>query len=88
MVEIILGGTKTLSNGKSDSGRGNIKASGNNVYVVWQSEVQAGNEDIVFRKSTNKGSTFGSPINISNNPSSSLDPIITNNGDTIYIAWT
>ena len=26
-----------------------------------------------------KGSTFGSPINISNNPSSSLDPIITNN---------
>jgi hypothetical protein len=83
-----FGTTKNLSNSKSDSGRANLKASGNNVYVAWQSEVQAGNEDIIFRKSTNKGSTFGSPVNISNNPSPSLDPIINNSGDSVYIVWT
>ena len=83
-----FGSTKNLSNSKTDSGRASLKASGNNVYVAWQSEVQVGNEDIIFRKSTNKGSTFDSPANISNNPSRSLDPIITNSGNTVYIVWT
>ena len=82
-----FGSTKNLSNDNFNSGRPSLKASGNNLYIVWQSDQQVGNGEILFRKSTNKGSTFGSPINISNNPSHSLDPIITNNGDTVYIVW-
>ena len=44
-----------------------ITASGNNVYVVW-SDSTTGNADIYFRRNTDGGATFSSPlINLSNN---------------------
>lgn len=83
-----FGSTKNISNNKVDSGRASLRASENNVYIAWQSQVQGGNEDIIFRKSTNKGSSFDSPVNISDNPSRSLDPLVSISGNTVYIVWT
>src|SRR4029079_4663350 len=78
-----------------------IAASGNNVYVVWQSA----NSSIVLRKSTDGGASFGSEIilsganNISNNVATgngsssssntdySVHPAIAVFDDNVYVAW-
>lgn len=58
---------------------------GKNVYVVWADEV-LGNE-ILYKKSTNAGSTFGSTINISNIPEG-VTPSIASTGNNVYIVWS
>jgi hypothetical protein len=82
-----FGSTKNISNDNSDSGRANLRASGNNVYVAWESD-QSDNREIFFKKSSNMGSTFSKTINVSQNPSGSFDPIISSSGNTIYVVWT
>ncbi len=68
------------------------------VYVVWEEfsnigagfpEVIPGNpNDILIAKSTDGGETFGTPINISNNPETfSGFPSIAINGKYIYVVW-
>ena len=58
------------------------------MYVIWHDDV-LGNGQILYRKSTNAGSIFGSTINISNNPEewwswiSSIAAI----GNNVYIVW-
>ena len=61
--------------------------SGNNVYVVWQAKT-TGKYQIIFAKSTDGGSTFGTPANISNNTGDSSYPKIIADGNDIYIAWS
>jgi hypothetical protein len=82
-----FGSTRNISNDTSDSGRANLRASGNNVYVAWESD-QSGNREIFFKKSSNMGSTFSKSINISQNPSQSFEPLISSSGNTIYVVWT
>ena len=48
-----------------------IATSGNNVYVTWQ-DYTPGNADIFFAASNNNGTSFGTPINISNNTGTSI----------------
>ena len=38
---------------------------GDNIYVAWWSN-KTGNEEVLFRASTDKGQTFGDKINLSN----------------------
>ena len=38
---------------------------GDNVYVAWRSN-KTGNDEVLFRASTDKGQTFGDKINLSN----------------------
>jgi len=48
-----------------------IAAIGSNVYVTWQDNPPTGNFDIFFAVSNNNGTSFSTPINISNNPGTS-----------------
>jgi hypothetical protein len=76
-----------VSNNAAPSGAPQIIASGNNVYVVWMDKTP-GNYDIFVAKSTDKGSTFGTPVNVSNTPKDSGYPQITASGNNIYVVWT
>ena len=54
-----------ISNSPGSSTDPQIAASGNNVYVTWE-DTTPGNRDIFFAVSNNNGTSFGTPINISN----------------------
>jgi hypothetical protein len=72
-----FGDTKNLSNTTGDSREPAIAVSGNNVYVVWRErESTLGNQEIVYRRSTNGGANFGSTVNLSNTPQASTIPAI------------
>ena len=80
-----------LTNNNEDSIYGQIDASDNNVYVVWQESVSKSlpehNYDIFFTKSEDNGKTFGTPINLSNNTEFSERPQIAVSKNGIFIVW-
>jgi len=84
------GGSKfdvsNLSNSQGMSSNPRIAVSGNNVYVVWNEETIAGYE-IFFSKSTDNGTTFSEPINVSRSDAESLDAGLQVSGDNVYIVW-
>jgi hypothetical protein len=58
-----------------------------NVYIVWWSN-KTGNNEVMFRASTDGGKTFGDKMNLSNTPSTdSSDADIAASGNKIYITW-
>ncbi|HEX2304932.1 MAG TPA: sialidase family protein [Nitrososphaeraceae archaeon] len=82
--------TKNLTQNKDDSVYPQVSSSSNSIYVVWQESVGSygsRNYDIFFRKSNDGGDTFGSSINLSNNPGFSEHPQIASAGNNIYVAW-
>jgi len=84
------GGSKfdvsNLSDSQGMSSNPRIAVSGNNVYVVWNEETIAGYE-IFFSKSTDNGTTFSEPINVSRSDAESLDAGLQVSGDNVYIVW-
>jgi len=79
-----------LTNNEKDSVYGQVSASNDNVYVVWQESVPGTvirNYDILFKRSTNNGSTFDQEINLSNNPGFSEHPQISSVADNVYVIW-
>jgi hypothetical protein len=64
-----------------------IMASGSNIYVVWRDTHGGAANDIFFIKSSNNGTTFGSPINISNNAGESTNQQIAVSGSNVYVTW-
>ena len=86
MVVKHLGTPKNISNYHSENNdsfsyQPSISAYGNNVYVVWHDDPQ-GERNIFLVKSNDGGQTFNTPVNISNNPGYSNDPINVN--DILY----
>ena len=82
---------KNLSSNAGDSISPAIAVSGdngNNVYVVWNDNT-AGNQDILYRRSTNAGSTFPNVIkNLSSNAGDSTFPAIAVSGSVVHVVWT
>ena len=89
-----------LSNNTRDSVYAQIASHGKNVYVVWEEDdpdSQAKqslsqydnrrNYDILIKKSTDRGLTFGKEINLSNNRGISEHPQIAISGNTVHVAW-
>ncbi len=78
-----------LTNNPRDSVYGQVAAWNSSVYVVWQDSMPAGgrNYDIFISKSDDKGDTFASPINLSNNVGFSEHPQITAHGNNVYVVW-
>jgi hypothetical protein len=63
-----------------------IATSGDNVYIAWWSN-KTGNDEIMFRASTNNGESFGDKINLSNSTEGSVDAEIAAEGDSVYVTW-
>jgi hypothetical protein len=64
-----------LSNTAGDSSSQAVAASENNVYVVWDDNT-TGNNEILYRRSTDGGAGFSATVNLSNNAGSSNIPDI------------
>jgi len=60
---------------------------GDNVYVAWWSN-KTGNDEVLFRASTDKGQTFGDKINLSNTPDAGSERVqIDSDGDSVVVTW-
>jgi hypothetical protein len=84
----IFGSKVNLSNNAGGSIAPQIDATGSNVYVAWEDSTP-GNEDILFRSSTDNGTTFGAQKNISKAAGSGFSGFQTlaASGNNVYIAW-
>jgi hypothetical protein len=59
----------------------------NNVYIAWWNN-KTGNDEVMFKASTDGGKTFGDKMNLSNSSKSeSQDAQITAAGNNVYITW-
>ena len=64
-----------------------IAVSGNNVYVVWSDDTP-GNNEILYKRSTDGGNSFVEPTeNLSNNDGSSELPAIAAIGNSVHVIW-
>jgi hypothetical protein len=63
--------------------------SGDNIYLAWwTNNTQNGNEEVMFRASTDGGATFSDRINLSNTPNrDSWRVEIAGEGDTVVVSW-
>ncbi|HJT47896.1 MAG TPA: hypothetical protein VJ729_06900 [Nitrososphaeraceae archaeon] len=62
-------------------------SSDNNVYVTWWSN-KTGNDEVMFKASTDGGKTFSDKMNLSNTPKSdSQDAEIAASGNNVYVTW-
>ncbi len=86
---VIYGNATNLTNNPTDSVYGQVAASNNNVYVLWQDSMPSSytNYDIFIKKSVDNGTTFGSPVNLSNNPGFSEHPQIAAYDHNVYAIW-
>ena len=75
-----------ISNNTGDSFNPQIATTGSNVYVTWVDDTP-GNNDIFFAASSDNGTSFATPINISNNTGSSLNSQIATSGSNVYVTW-
>jgi hypothetical protein len=90
-------GGNTFGNTTSLSGNGiaskpEMSISGNNVYVVWYNSTLVNgfliDDQILFTRSTNNGTHFSTPTDLSNNPNSfSSKPQVDASGRNVYVAW-
>jgi hypothetical protein len=64
-----------------------MASSGNNVYVAWWSN-KTGNDEVMFKASTDGGKTFSDKMNLSNSTNSeSQDASIAAAGNNVYVTW-
>ena len=60
---------------------------GDNVYVAWWSN-KTGNDEVLFRASTDKGQTFGDKINLSNTTEAESHEVeIDSDTDSVVVTW-
>ncbi|HJT49230.1 MAG TPA: hypothetical protein VJ729_13685 [Nitrososphaeraceae archaeon] len=76
-----------ISNGADARSKAPIATSGDNVYVSWWSN-KTGNDEVMFKASTDGGKTFSNKMNLSNTPKSdSQDVQIAADGNNVYVTW-
>ena len=81
---------RNLTDNGRDSLYGQVTASGDSVYVVWQESVPGEskrNYDIFFKRSNDSGDSFSKEINLSNNQGFSEHPQISSSEDSVYVVW-
>ena len=60
---------------------------GDNVYVVWWTN-KTGNNEVLFRASTDKGVTFGDKINLSNTTDAQSTRVeVDSDADSVVVTW-
>ena len=78
--------TRLLSNSSGSSESPQIAAYNNSVYVVWEDN-STGNNEIYFKGSNNKGSSFRTTRLLSNSSGSSESPQIAAYNNSVYVVW-
>jgi hypothetical protein len=88
-VPVVFENATNLTNNPMDSVYGQVSAWNNNVYMLWQDSVPPGyrNYDIFIKSSNDNGTTFGSSINLSENPGFSEHPQIAAYDNSVYAIW-
>ena len=88
-LPVIFENAKNLTNNNQDSVYGQVAAWNSHVYVLWQDSMPSDkrNYDIFIKNSANNGTTFGLPINLSNNSGFSEHPQIAVYGNNVYAIW-
>jgi len=83
-----FGNAKKLSQGQGLSEVPQISSLGTAARIVWQDNLGTGESfDILFIASGNKGNTFGSIKNLSDNDGDSREPQIISSGGNTYVVW-
>jgi hypothetical protein len=78
---------RMVETGRTLAVRAPIAISGNNVYIAWWSN-KTGNDEVMFRASTDNGVTFGNKINLSNTTEAdSQDAEISASANKVYVTW-
>jgi hypothetical protein len=69
--------------------RAPIASSGDNIYMVWwTNNTSNGNNEVMFRSSTDGGQTFGDKINLSNTTNADSTRVeIDEEGDSVFVSW-
>jgi hypothetical protein len=88
-LPVVFENATNLTNNPMDSVYGQVAAWDNNVYMLWQDSVPPGytNYDIFIKTSRDNGTTFGTPVNLSNNPGFSEHPQIATYDNQVYAIW-
>jgi hypothetical protein len=63
-----------------------IAVSGSKVYLAWTDDTSS-NKQILFRMSSDEGSSFGRTIKLSDSPSESYNQEISAYGNNVYVVW-
>jgi hypothetical protein len=86
---MIFENATNLTNNPMDSVYGQVAAWDNNVYTLWQDSVPPGftNYDIFIKTNSDNGTTFGEPINLSDNPGFLEHPQIAPYDNKVYAVW-
>ena len=64
-----------------------IATTGDNVYIVWWTN-KTGNDEVIFRASTDKGQTFGDKINLSNTTDADSTSVeIDSDANSVVVTW-
>jgi hypothetical protein len=79
--------TKNISNNAGWSENGQVAVSGSSVYLTWE-DATDGDVEILFKRSTDGGTTLKPVVNISNNGGASTGPRIMTIATNIFIVWT
>jgi hypothetical protein len=88
-LPVVFQNATNLTNNPMDSVYGQVAAWNNNVYMLWQDSVSPGstNYDIFIKSSNDNGTTFGSPVNLSDNSGFSEHPQIAAYDNNVYAIW-
>jgi hypothetical protein len=64
-----------------------VVISGDNVYLTWWTNT-TGNDEVMFRSSTDGGASFGDKINLSNSTNANSTKVeIAGEGDNVLVSW-
>ena len=88
-LPVVFENATNLTNNPMDSVYGQVAAWNNNVYMLWQDSMPPGftNYDIFIKSSNDNGTTFGSPVNLSDNFGFSEHPQIAAYDNNVYAIW-
>jgi hypothetical protein len=72
-----------------DNRRAPSVVSGDNIYIAWSTNnTEKGNEEVMFRASTDGGATFSDRINLSNTTDADSWRVeIAGEGETVVVSW-
>lgn len=81
-----FGSVKNISNNDGLSRFPSLAADGTKVWLAWTDRT-LGNDEVLFARSADAGDSFEPALNLSNNATGSVDPVVAARGNSVYVAW-